>query len=121
VAVYRILGASRAEDRLDVAAATGLTPLVGRASDVARLLARWEQCRIGPGQGYLTQAVRRGQEALALAQALAHPLSLAPAHHLAAYLHHRRQDADEVRARAEALLALATGQGCPRHVGFGTC
>jgi class 3 adenylate cyclase len=43
VPVYRILGASAARSRLDVAATTGLTPLVGRESEVALLLERWEQ------------------------------------------------------------------------------
>src|SRR5262245_9871041 len=42
--------------------------------------------------GYPAQALRRGQEALALAQALAHPYSLAYAQHYAAYLSHRRRE-----------------------------
>jgi class 3 adenylate cyclase len=46
VSVYRILGASEAQSRLDVAAATGLTPLVGRESEVALLLERWERQRV---------------------------------------------------------------------------
>jgi class 3 adenylate cyclase len=50
VPVYRILGASAAQSRLDVAEATGLTPLVGRESDVALLLERWEQSQAGLGQ-----------------------------------------------------------------------
>jgi class 3 adenylate cyclase len=50
VPVYRILGASAAQSRLDVAAATGLTPLVGRESDVALLLERWAQSQAGLGQ-----------------------------------------------------------------------
>jgi predicted ATPase/class 3 adenylate cyclase len=50
VPVYRILGASAAQSRLDVAAATGLTPLVGRESEVALLLERWMQSQAGLGQ-----------------------------------------------------------------------
>ncbi|MGH8064441.1 MAG: adenylate/guanylate cyclase domain-containing protein [Candidatus Entotheonellia bacterium] len=50
VSVYRILGASAAQSRLDVAATTGLTPLVGRESEVALLLERWEQSKAGLGQ-----------------------------------------------------------------------
>jgi predicted ATPase/class 3 adenylate cyclase len=50
VPVYRILGASAAQSRLEVAAPTGLTPLVGRESDVAVLLARWAQSQAGQGQ-----------------------------------------------------------------------
>jgi class 3 adenylate cyclase len=50
VPVYRILEVSAAQSRLDVAAATGLTPLVGRESEVALLLERWEQSTAGQGQ-----------------------------------------------------------------------
>jgi class 3 adenylate cyclase len=50
VLVYRILGASTAQSRLDVAATTGLTPLVGRESEVALLLERWAQSQAGLGQ-----------------------------------------------------------------------
>jgi predicted ATPase len=50
VPVYRILGASVAQSRLDVAAATGLTPLVGRESEVTLLRERWAQSQAGLGQ-----------------------------------------------------------------------
>ena len=53
VPVYRILGTSTAQSRLEVAAAAGLTPLVGRASDLALLLERWAQSRAGLGQAVL--------------------------------------------------------------------
>ena len=43
--------------------------------------------------GSPTQALQRNQEALALAQALAHPPSLAFAQHYTAYLHHHRREA----------------------------
>ena len=69
--------------------------------------------------GYPAQAVRRSQEALALAQALAHPYSLALAQHFAAFLHHRRREAPAVQAQADALLTLATAQGFPLWVGYG--
>ena len=42
--------------------------------------------------GYPTQAMRRSQEALALARELTHPYSLAGAQHLAAFLHQRRRE-----------------------------
>src|SRR6266446_5598731 len=48
--VYRILEESAAQSRLDVAGATGLTPLVGRDSEVALLLERWAQSQDGAGQ-----------------------------------------------------------------------
>jgi hypothetical protein len=48
--VYRILGVSAAQSRLEVAEASGFTPLVGRESEVARLLERWVQSQGGRGQ-----------------------------------------------------------------------
>jgi class 3 adenylate cyclase/predicted ATPase len=49
VAVYRVLQESGARGRLDVAVTRGLTPLVGRESEVTLLLERWEQARVGHG------------------------------------------------------------------------
>jgi DNA-binding winged helix-turn-helix (wHTH) protein/predicted ATPase len=71
--------------------------------------------------GAPTQAVQRSQEALALAQVVAHPQSLAMTHHFAALLHYRRREALAVQTQAEALLTLATAQGFPLYVGHGTC
>jgi predicted ATPase len=50
VHVYRVLQESGARGRLDVAVTRGLTPLVGRESEVALLLERWEQAQAGHGQ-----------------------------------------------------------------------
>src|SRR4029453_7734941 len=50
VQVYRILGDSAAQSRLDAEGATGLTPLVGRDSEVSLLLERWAQSQDGAGQ-----------------------------------------------------------------------
>jgi tetratricopeptide (TPR) repeat protein len=69
--------------------------------------------------GYPAQAVRRGQEALALAQALAHPLGLATAQHWMAWLHQRRRDVPAVQEQANALLSLATAQEFQRGWGVG--
>jgi predicted ATPase/class 3 adenylate cyclase len=71
--------------------------------------------------GYPAQAVQRSQEALALAQELDHPYSLAAAHHHAAYLHQRRREAPVVQVQAEALLTLANAQRFPLWIGHGTC
>jgi class 3 adenylate cyclase/predicted ATPase len=71
--------------------------------------------------GYPAQALQRSQEALAVAQVLAHPPSLATARFFAAHLHHRLREAPVVQAQADALLTLATAQGFPLHVGYGTC
>ena len=50
VQVYRILGESAAQSRLDVGSVTGLTPLVGRDAEMTLLLERWAQSREGMGQ-----------------------------------------------------------------------
>jgi predicted ATPase/DNA-binding winged helix-turn-helix (wHTH) protein len=70
--------------------------------------------------GYPAQAMQRSQEALALAQALNYPFSLAAAQHYAAFLHHHRHEALAVQTLAEALLTLATAQGFPLYMGYGT-
>jgi predicted ATPase len=60
--------------------------------------------------GYPDQAVASSQAALALAQQLAHPLSLAIALYWAAVLHHLRREATLTQAHAEAAMTLATDQ-----------
>ena len=49
IEVYRVLHESAARSRLDVAAITGLTPLVGREQEVGLLLERWRQVQEGMG------------------------------------------------------------------------
>jgi predicted ATPase len=71
--------------------------------------------------GYPAQAMRRSEEALALAQELAHPYSLAAVQFWAALLYARRWEVPAVQVRADALLTLATAHGLPLHVGTGTC
>jgi hypothetical protein len=66
--------------------------------------------------GFPTQAVRRSQETLALA----HPYSLAVAQHWATLLHYRCRDVPAVLTQADALLTLATAQGFPLDVRYGT-
>ena len=48
--VYRVLRPSGVQSRLEVAAARGLTPLVGRASEVEILRERWARVKAGMGQ-----------------------------------------------------------------------
>ena len=50
VPVYRVVGESAAQTRLDVARTRGLTPLVGREPEVALLLERWGLVKDGLGQ-----------------------------------------------------------------------
>jgi predicted ATPase len=69
--------------------------------------------------GYPAQALRRCQEALALAHALEHPQSQASARHYAAFLHQRRRETPIVQTQADTLLSLATAQGFAMFVGSG--
>jgi class 3 adenylate cyclase len=48
--VYQVLYERMARSRLEAAGPTGLTPPVGRESDVALLRERWAQVKDGPGQ-----------------------------------------------------------------------
>jgi hypothetical protein len=50
VSLHRVRGENETQTRLEVAAARGLTPLVGREAEVARLLERWAQVKTGHGQ-----------------------------------------------------------------------
>ena len=50
VQVYRILGESGVQNRLEAVAPSRLTPLVGREEEVALLQQRWEQTKAGQGQ-----------------------------------------------------------------------
>jgi class 3 adenylate cyclase len=51
--VYCVVAESAAQSRLDVAVASGLTPLVGREHEVGLLRERWAQSRDGLGQAVL--------------------------------------------------------------------
>ena len=70
--------------------------------------------------GYPNQAVASIQAALALAQQLAHPLSLTMALRWAAVLHHLRREAPLTQVRAEAAMTIATDQGFPQHLAAAT-
>jgi predicted ATPase len=70
--------------------------------------------------GYPAQAARRIEEALALAQVLAHPYSVAFVQQSAAVLYRWRREVAAVQAQADALLTLATAQGFPLWTGIGT-
>src|SRR5262249_42636196 len=48
--LYRVLGESGAQSRLDAAVRRGLTPLVGREGEITLLLERWAQAQNGQGQ-----------------------------------------------------------------------
>jgi len=50
VSTYRVIQATGVRSRLDVAAASGLTPLVGREQEIALLMDRWKQGEEEVGQ-----------------------------------------------------------------------
>ena len=70
--------------------------------------------------GYPEQALARVHEALALAQALSHPFSLAYVRCYAAFVSQFRRDVSAVHEHAEAAVALATEQGFPQWAAIGT-
>jgi predicted ATPase len=61
--------------------------------------------------GYPDQALKKGDEAVASAQALSHPLSLAFAEGLVCYLHQYRRDPRAAQETAESLIALSVEHG----------
>jgi class 3 adenylate cyclase/predicted ATPase len=50
LSLYRVLSASSAQSRFEVAVRTGLTPLVGRDEELGLLQRRWAQAKEGAGQ-----------------------------------------------------------------------
>jgi predicted ATPase len=70
--------------------------------------------------GYPDQALKRGHEALALAQELAHSPSLAFALNWVTTVSQFRRDAQATQEQAEALIALSTEQGFPQWLAGGT-
>ncbi len=48
--LYRVVAESTARSRFEAAVQTGLTPLVGRAEELALLQRRWDQAQAGDGQ-----------------------------------------------------------------------
>jgi predicted ATPase len=70
--------------------------------------------------GYPDQARRRSQKTLALAQALAHPHSLATALSFAAMFHQFRREVSAAEELAAATVTLATEQGMAQRLARGT-
>ena len=69
--------------------------------------------------GYPEQALKKSDEAVALAHALSHPLSLAVALTYNTLLHQCRREEQAVQERAEAAIALTTEQGFPIWLAWG--
>jgi class 3 adenylate cyclase/predicted ATPase len=126
VHVYRILGESGAQSRLDAVAPTRWTPLVGRDEEVALLHRCWEATKAGLGQvvllsgeagigkSRLVQGLHQHLEAgsyIHLEWRCSPYAQQSPLHPVIAYLHHvlpgRQNDApaEKLRALEERLAA----------------
>src|SRR5262245_33556459 len=70
--------------------------------------------------GYPAQALARLHDALALAQDLSHPFTLAWAHAMGTMVYHLRRAVSAVYEHAEAAVALSTGKGFPFWATSGT-
>jgi predicted ATPase len=71
-------------------------------------------------RGYPDQALERARHGLSLAQALAHPFSLAEVLGAVARVHLFRREGQEAQAQAEVLLTLAHEHGFPWWLGVRT-
>jgi predicted ATPase len=69
--------------------------------------------------GYPDQALTRSHEAIALAQELSHPISLAAALAYAAWLHHARREGTAAQERAEAAIGLSSERGFAQYLAVG--
>ena len=70
--------------------------------------------------GYPNQALKRGNEALALAQGLSHPLSLAFAEYWVGALRQFRREARAAQESAEGAIALCTERGLTEVLALAT-
>jgi predicted ATPase len=69
--------------------------------------------------GYPDQALTRSHEAIALAQELSHPISLAAALAYAAWLHHARREGTAAQERAEAAIEISSARGFAQYLAVG--
>jgi predicted ATPase len=79
-------------------------------------LAAWSLWQLG----YPDQALKRSQEVLTLAEGLSQPLGLAYASGIAAWCHQLCREEQVTQEWAEAVMTLATEQGFPFWLAFGT-
>jgi predicted ATPase len=70
--------------------------------------------------GYPDQALKKGNEALAFAQGLSHPLSLAFAEFFVAILRQSRREARAAQEAAEGVIALCVEHGFPGWLAMAT-
>jgi class 3 adenylate cyclase/predicted ATPase len=70
--------------------------------------------------GYPDRALQQVRQALPLARELAHANTMGSASFATAWIHIWRREHEEARAQAEAVIALATEQGLPFWLAWGT-
>jgi predicted ATPase len=80
------------------------------------VLAAWDLCLLG----YPDQALQRSQEALAVAQELIHPFSVAAVQTFFALTHQSRREGQAAQEHAEAAVELCSQQGFPFFLAMGT-
>jgi DNA-binding winged helix-turn-helix (wHTH) protein/predicted ATPase len=71
-------------------------------------------------QGYPDQALRMTQAGLAVAQEVAHPLSIGAAHFFFSLTHQLRREGRAAQEQAEAAIELCSQQGLPFFLALGT-
>ena len=71
-------------------------------------------------RGYPDRAVKKSQEAIALAQDVSHPFSLAFAWAFASLFYQYRREAQACQERADAAISLSAEQGFPFWLALGT-
>jgi predicted ATPase len=79
-------------------------------------LAAWTLWQLG----YPDQALKRGNEALALAQVLTSPFSLAFAQGFVGFLHHFRRETRAAQEHTEGAIALCAENGFPQYLAWTT-
>jgi predicted ATPase len=81
-----------------------------------RVMGAWDLCLLG----YSDQALIRSQEALVVAQEVAHPLSLTAAQTVFAFTHQFRREGHAAQEHAETAVGLCSQHGFPFFLGLAT-
>src|SRR4030095_9930213 len=79
------------------------------------VLAAWDLCLLG----YPDQALKRNQEALAVAQEVVHPFSIAAAQTFFALTHQSRREGQAAQEHAEVAVELCSQHGFPFFLAMG--
>jgi serine/threonine protein kinase/tetratricopeptide (TPR) repeat protein len=71
--------------------------------------------------GYPDRALKRVKEAVALAEKLSHPQSMALSHFIASLIHYLRREAQDSLMRVEKSLAISLEHGLPQTIAWCSC